>query len=484
MATLERQPIAPLRPAFTHVYHPRETLDRLQQATLDILERVGVRFPSDAALRVLGEHGVCVDPDTQVARFPPDLVLEAMARAPRRFALGARDPSCDIAVGDGATYCTSDGCGPRIIDPLSGEERRSTKADVENVTRLLDYLGSMAFWWPTVSAGDYGETSQLHEVEAGFRNTVKHLQGMVQGARAARYALEMATVVAGSAEELRRRPVLGDLIGTVSPLVQDTDGIEAAMVFAEAGMPVCFVTMPTLGTTAPATKAGALAMAAAELVSATVLVQLVAPGAPVIHSYIPSYVDPRTGGFLSFPLDDRGGSLTVELPHHWGVPAQGTACGTDATAPGTWQAGVEEAVSLVAAAHIGADLMTSIGLLDTYTTFSAEHLILGDDIYHRARFAIDDIAFDDDALALDAIAAVGPGGHFLGHRHTRTHLRAAVVRGVTHEFAADGSYRDALEVARERALELWRRYEPEPLAEDLQAELARIVAAADRELRE
>lgn len=483
MAQLERQPVEPLRPAFAHVFHSSAQLDRLKQATLDILERVGVRFPSDKALRILAEHGALVDPDTRVARLPSDLVLSAMAKAPRTFALGARDPSCDIAVGDGATYCTSDGCGPRIIDPLTGEERRSTKADVEAVSRMLDYLGSMAFWWPTVSAGDYGETSQLHEVEAGFRNTVKHLQGMVQGEREARYALEMATVVAGSAEELRRRPVMSDLIGTISPLVQDTDGIEAAMVFAAAGVPVCFVTMPTLGTTAPATKAGAYALAAAELVSATVLVQLVAPGAPVLHSYIQSYVDPRTGDFLSFPRDHRGSVLSAELPHHWGVPAEGTSCGTDSVLAGTWQSGVEEAVSLVDGAQIGADLMPTIGLLGTYTTFSAEHLVLGDDIYHRARFIVKDIAFDDDALAMEAIADVGPGGHFLGHRHTRTHMRDAVVRGVTHEFAPGGGYRDALEVARERALEIWRDYRPAPLDEDQAAELARIAAAAERELK-
>lgn len=483
MPELERQPVEPLRPAFTRTWHDRSQLDRLQQATLDILENVGVRFPSEKALAVLAEHGVRVDRETQVARFAPDLVLGAMAKAPRRFTLGARAASCDIPVGDGFTYCTSDGCGPRIIDPLSGDERVSKKVDVEAVSRMLDYLGSMAFWWPTVSAGDYGETSQLHEVEAGFRNTVKHLQGMVQGERQARYAVEMATVVAGSAAELRRRPVLSDLIGTISPLVQDTDGIEAAMVFAEAAVPVCFVTMPTAGTTAPATPAGGYALAAAELVSASVLVQLVAPGAPVIHSYIPSYIDPRTGGFLSFPRDHRGGALTAELPHHWGVPAEGTSCGTDAMRPGTWQGGVEEAVSLVEGAQIGADLMPSIGLLGTYTTFCAEHLLLGDDIYHRARHAIMDIDFDDDALAMEAIADVGPGGHFLGHRHTRVHLRDAVVRGITHELAADGTYRDALEVARERALEIWRDYRPEPLAEDKAAELARIAEAADRELR-
>ncbi len=482
MAQLVRQPVRPLRPAFRHSFHTPEQLDRLKQATLDILEDVGVRFRSAKALAVLAENGARVDPKTRVARFAPELVLDAMAKAPRRFTLGAREPSCDIAVGDGATYCTSDGCGPRIIDPLTGVDRPSRKADVEAVTRMLDYLGSMGFWWPTVSAGDCGTTSQLHEVEAGLRNTVKHLQGMVQGARQARFAVEMATIVAGSAEELRRRPVLSALIGTVSPLVQDTDGIEAAMVFAEAGVPVCFVTMPTLGTTAPATRAGAFALAAAELVSATVLLQLVAPGAPVIHSYIPSYIDPRTGAFLSFPRDHRGAPLTAELPHYWGVPAEGTACGTDATEPGTWQGGVEEAVSLAEGAQIGADLMPSIGLLGTYTTFSAEHLMLGDDIYHRVRAMIDDIDFSDDALAMEAIADVGPGGHFLGHRHTRTHLRDAVVRGITHELAVDGSYRDALEVARERALEIWRDYRPEPLPDDKARELARIMVAADGEL--
>jgi trimethylamine--corrinoid protein Co-methyltransferase len=483
VAALERQPVEPLCPAFTHVFHSTAQLDRLKQATLDVLEQVGVRFPSAKALAILAEHGAQVDAGSQVVRVPPDLVLSAMAKAPRRFALGARDASCDIPVGDGNTYCTSDGCGPRIIDPLTGEERRSTKADVEAVTRMLDHLGSMGFWWATVSAGDYGETSQLHEVEAGFRNTVKHVQGMVQGEREARYALEMATVVAGSAEELRRRPVFSDLIGTISPLVQDTDGIEAAMVFAEAGVPICFVTMPTHGTTAPATRAGGYVVGAAELVSASVLVQLIAPGAPVIHSYIPSYVDPRTGSFLSFPRDHRGASLTAELPHHWGVPAEGTSCGTDAKLPGTWQAGMEDAVSLVEGAQIGADLMPSIGLLGTYTVFSAEHLILGDDVYHRARYLLKDIAFDDEALAMPAIADVGPGGHYLGHRHTRTHMRDAVVRGVTHQFAADGSYRDAVEVARERALEIWRDYRPEPLEEDKAAELARIMAAAERELR-
>lgn len=483
MTHLQRPPITPIEPAFRQRYHSPEQLDRLKQATLDILEDVGVRFQSAKALGILEEAGARVDRAAGVARLQPDLVLAAMARAPRRFALGARDPACDLAVGDGRTYCTTDGCGVEIVDVQTRERRRSTKADLAGVTRLQDALSSISFWWPTVSAGDYGETSQLHELDAGWNNTVKHLQGMVNGEREARYAVEMATVIAGSAEELRRRPVLSDLIGTISPLVVDRDAIEAALVFAAAGVPVTWVTMPTLGTTAPATKAGAYALGSAELVAATVVLQLASPGAPVLHSTMQSWADPRSGDFVSFPLDGRARALGTELAHHWGVPAESAACGTDSPVPGTWQAGVEEALDLAQAVQEGSELLPSIGLVDTYTLFSPEHLILGDDIYHRARYAVQDIGFSDEELALDAVAEVGPGGHFLGSRHTRRHMRSAVTPALTHQLAPGGGMRDPVEVARERAEELWRDYRPEPLEEEKAADLARILAAADAELR-
>ena len=483
VTAMDRPPIEPIEPAFRGQYHSAEQLDRLKQATLDILETVGVRFQSPKALDLLEQAGAGVDRATEVAKLPPALVLEAMATAPRRFALGARDAGCDIAVGDGRTYCTTDGSAVEIVDFQTRQRRQSTKADVADVTRMQDYLSSIAFWWPTLGAADCGETAQLHELDAGWNNTVKHLQGFVQGERAARSAVEMATVIAGSAEELRRRPVLSDLIGTISPLSLDRDAIEAALVFAEAGVPVCWVTAPTLGTTAPATRAGAYALGCAELVAGTVLSQLASPGAPVLHFMMQSWADPRTGNFVSFPLDGRARALGTELAHHWGVPAESAACGTDSPTPGTWQAGVEEALDLVQAAQEGSELLPSIGLLNTYTLFYPEHLILGDDIYHRARYAVMDIDLDDESLALDAIAEVGPGGHFLGNRHTRRHMREAVRPAITHQPAPDGTARDPLEVARERAEAIWRDYRPEPLDRDKAAELARILAAADAELR-
>jgi trimethylamine--corrinoid protein Co-methyltransferase len=479
----ERPPIAPLKRDFTVRFHSPEQLDRLKQATLDILETVGVRVGSPKARALLVEHGARVVGDTEVVTLPPDLVLSAMARAPRYFDLGARDATCDLHLDDQTSFATTDGCGTEMTDFVTGQRRPSTKADLADVTRMTDYLSSMAFWWPTVSAGDCGETAQLHELDAGFNNTVKHLQGFVQGERQARYAVEMATVIAGSAEELRRRPVISDLIGTISPLMLDKDGTEAALVLAGAGVPVVFVTMPTLGTTAPATKAGAFALGAAELVASTVVVQLAHPGAPVAHSIMQSYADPRTGGFVSFPLDGRVRFLATELAHHWGVPSEAACCGTDAKEPGAWQGAVEDGIDLAMAAWEGSELLPSIGLLNVYTVFSPEEFILGHDIYERARYALLDIDMSDEALALKAIADVGPGGHFLAHRHTRTHLRTSFVRAITHEAGADGAYRPPLDVARERARWIYEHYQPEPLADDQRRELTRILAAADAELR-
>ncbi len=121
----------------------------------------------------------------------------------------------------------------------------------------------------------------------------------------------------------------------------------------------------------------------------------------------------------------------------------------------------------------GCELYTGIGLTNTYQLFKM-------DIYHRARHAFLDIPVNDEELALDVIDTVGPGGHFLAQPHTRRHMRDAVLRAVSQEIAADGQhYRDPVEVARERALDILEDYQPEPLAEEVRAELRRIVDEVD-----
>jgi trimethylamine--corrinoid protein Co-methyltransferase len=135
------------------------------------------------------------------------------------------------------------------------------------------------------------------------------------------------------------------------------------------------------------------------------------------------------------------------------------------------------------AAWSGSELTVGLGITNGDTLWSAEALMLDDHLYHQARYIVMETAVDDEQLALDVIDAVGPGGHFLAHPHTRKHMRAGFVRGLTLEFDEQGRYRDAIDVARERAHEILEHYEPEPLGEGKATELREILATADAELR-
>ncbi len=479
----ELKPLEPLKTPYRLQYLADEQLDQLQEATLTILERTGVKFPSEKALKILAEHGATVDFQRQVARLPRDVVHAAMRTVPRYFQLGARDPFYDFHLGDGGTYFTTDGCGVETIDLETRQRRDSCKEDVAMMARVVDYLPGIAFYWPMVSSREYGRTAPLHDLDAGFRNTVKHIQSeTIMGGTEARYALEMSTVIAGNQEEMRRRPNFSLLVCTIAPLVQDGPGIEAAMVMAEAAIPVGFLSMPTMGTTAPATLAGALAMGDAEIISATVLTQMINPGTPVFHSMMQAWADPRSGNYVSYPLDARGRYAVVEMAHHWNMPCLGSCFGTDAREAGTWQSGSEPALDAFMIGLTGVEWVTGLGLTQTYTRLYPESLLLDYDLYQKARYALMGMDIDSETLALDTVDAVGPGGHYLAQKHTRKHMRDSMRRGIAHQIGQDGKYRDPRDYAVERTKWILANHQPEPLEAAKQKELDRILAAADREL--
>jgi trimethylamine--corrinoid protein Co-methyltransferase len=480
---VERPAIQPIKSDFEFHYLSTGELDQMQAATLQIMEEVGVKFPSEKALGIFADHGALVDRESQIVKIPAGLVKKALATAPRYFNVGGRSPVCDFHLEEGVTYFCTDGCGVETVDLRTRQQRPSCKADVGMMAHVTDYLSSLAFYWPMVSAQDYGKTAPLHELDASWGNTTKHVQSeTIMGAEFARYAVEMATVVAGSREELRRRPPLSLVVCTIAPLVQDKEGIEGALVMAEAGVPVGFLAMPTFGTTAPATMAGAFAMADAECISAAVLMQLASPGAPVFHSIMHAWADPRSGNYVPYPLDARARFVPVEMAHHWGLPSFGGAFGTESPMPGTWQAAAEVALDPLFVALAGAEWVTGIGLNRSFTLLYPEAIILDDDLYHRARYALKAMEISPETLAVDVVSAVGPGGHFLAQRHTRKYMRNAMVPAITHQVGEDGKYRDPLEVARDKVTWILDNYEPEPLEAAQQAELARILAIADREL--
>jgi trimethylamine---corrinoid protein Co-methyltransferase len=459
----------------------------IREATLYVLEHVGVHMPSERALGVLADAGAVVDRQRQIVRLGPDLVLDALARAPRAYTLAGRAQETDLLLDGSTSYFGTDGCGTRTVDLVTGQVRPSCKDDVAIMARVADALPSVSFYWPMVSAQDCGRLAPLHELDAAFNNTVKHVQSeTVMGAGPARFAVRMAEALAGDRQRLRARPPFSVLICTIAPLGQDPDGIEAGMVYAEAGVPVGFMAMPNMGATAPAVPGGALVVGNAEVVSALVLMQLVAPGAPVFYSLLASVMDPHTANYIvSIPQKYLCNTAAVQLAHDWGVPVLAGAFGMDATEPASWQIGRDHVYTALTAPLAGAELVTGGGLLAASTLLVPEQIVYDDEIYHTHRVMLEGIDASAGGLALDVIEAVGPRGHFLAQEHTRQHLRQIWLPGLTHPRPPpDGSPLPAIrQRARARLDQIIAGHRPEPLPAEVQAELRSILAAAEREAK-
>ena len=463
-----------------------EQLTEIKNATLHILEAVGVRFPSEKALDTFEKHGALVERDTQTVKLPADLVLKAIDTAPREYVLGGRTAGSELNLGSGQSYFATDGCGVETIDFVTGEQRLSCKDDVAKMAHVSDYLSSISFYWPMVSAQDYGRLGPLHELDAAYNNLTKHVQTeTVMGENLARYAVEMARVIAGDDEGLRAKPPLSSLICTIAPLGQDKEGIEAAMVFAEAGIPVGFMGMPTMGSTAPAVSGGALTIGNAEVVSAMVLLQLIAPGTPVFQSLLVSGMDPQSADYLiSLPEKYLCNVAAVQMAHDWGVPSLAGTFGVNHAEPATWQLGKDSVYTALMCALAGTDFTIGLGMLKASTLLVPEQIIFDDEIYHTHRVLTQGLDTSSEGIAMDVIEKVGPGGHFLSQKHTRAHMREIWIPDLTHpRISTDGPPpTDIRKRAKEKLEWILTEHQPEPLEEDVQNELTKILTAAEREI--
>ena len=173
-------------------------VEKLKGGTLHVLEKVGVRFPSRRALEIFADHGAHVDLDTEIVRIPPELVAKAMSTAPRSFVLAGREERLDLLLDGSRSYLATDGTGVHVIDLETREKRPSRKQDVAMMARVCDALPLISFYWPMVSAQDYGATAPLHQCHAGLTNTLKHVRGgMTVPPQLAPYIVEMVTAVVG-----------------------------------------------------------------------------------------------------------------------------------------------------------------------------------------------------------------------------------------------------------------------------------------------
>jgi len=467
-----------------NLFTPQD-IQRIHTATLDVIENVGVRFPSKRALDIWEAHGATVDRDRMVVKAPGQLIEEALEKAPPDYSLAARNPEQDLPLDGNHVFVGTDGCGVEVLDIHTGERRRSCLNDVAEIARVADALEEVAFHWVAVSAQDYPEkTRSLHELRAIWENSTKHVQTeSITKENEARLAVEMAAAIAGGRKALRQRPLLSIMQCTAPPLGQDGGSVDAALVGAEAGLPVGFMSMASCLTTAPATLAGNLVVGNAEVISATALIQLAYPGAPVFYAAAQTSSDLRSGAYTGGgPEDFLLGAAGNLLSDFYNIPLSMGSFATGAKEP-DWQAGIENSLSTFMASIVMSDMLLGVGLLHGSRIWSYEQMLMDCEIFNIVAKTLQGILVDDETLALDAIKAVGPGGNFLTQKHTRKHMRELFLPQLMDrrpynawEEKKDGAREWALAKARQILAE----HQPEPLDPALSRELQRIIISVPK----
>jgi len=459
-------------------------LKRIHQGILQILETVGVQVNSDASRKLLRANGADVDDRTRIAKFPAALVEDALAKKSPLVTLAGRDPKYDAVLDGSRSFITANGNGAVTVDFETGKRRPSTKKDVEETSRIIDYLPNVHIHWPMVSSMDqHPSTVHLHDLDASLNHTQKHVMyetGVTL--KDAKALTEMGYLAAGGEKEFRRRPRTSCLQCTFAPLQLDAGVMDASLYFADAGVPLVFFGMPQPGATGPATLVGSLVVGNAEVLAALTIVQLHAPGAAVIYGMGNAPLDMRTtvrsGGSPEHALSS---AMATELAHWYKMPS---CVGVSATAkvPGD-QAVFEYYTGLLGPLMAGADLMCGIGLLEDSATLHYEQIVVDDEIVSAIARLIRGERADDDTLALDVIEKVGPGKNFLAQRHTMAHLKtetfmpSLIDRRAFDSWAADGS-KSLADRARDKTKWILANHTVPPLAPDVQRGLRAVIQRA------
>jgi len=457
-----------------------QDVEKIHRATVTILEEIGIKVPSEKALKIYADAGAIVDFENQIVKIPENILMDAISKAKRPVVMASRgSDALDLILDGKNTYMGTDGCGTTVRDLETREKRPSQKSDIAMMAKIVDHLHSISFFWPPVSAQDTPtQTMPLHEIEAAFNNTEKHVTIITcADPDTARYAVQMADAVCGGDKErMRNRPPLSILSCPLSPLCQDADALEASLIFAEAGLPVGFATMPTLGATSPASVASMLAQGNAELLSAICYVQLVHPGTPVFYAFYSTMMNPYTGGTTSaYPTQFLMNSGVIQIGQYYKLPVL-CGWGTDG--------GMEFNLDASFQMSIGSEMNNTFGaLLEEVTLLEPESLVRDTDLFDSLKTIKDGIQVDDESLALDEIKEVGHGGHFLSRRFTMDNMRKIAQQGASFKWdMATGEFKDPTEVAIEKTKWILENHKPVPLDESVKQKLVEIIKTAEKEI--
>jgi trimethylamine--corrinoid protein Co-methyltransferase len=455
-------------------------LRRMYEASLEILERVGVRLYLDEAVQLLKKAGAKVT-DNNLVRVSSDIVEKAIQTAPKEVILYDRHGNPVMPVGGYRCFYGPGSDCLNICDHRSGERRKPILKDVEEGAILCDCLSHIDFAMSMVIPSDVdGTVADRYQMEALLSHTTKPIIYVTYEMGGCRDAVAMTEVVMGGADALQKTPTIVCYINAISGLQHNKEALEKLLFLASKNLPSLYIPASTAAVTSPVTPAGSVALDYAGILVGLTLSQLKREGAPVVVSGMPSggTFDMKTA-VTSYCEPER--TISQALGHYLGFPAFAVGGASESKTVDS-QAAAEAALSLLVETLAGGNIIHDLGYLESGLLFSFIQLVLCDEIVSWIKAFAKEIEVNDETLALDVIAELGADGNFLSTNHTLEHFRERwyptfFERENYGNWLKKGG-KDFTERASEEVDRILAEHKPEPLSSRTREKLREIVLKA------
>jgi len=269
-------------------------LDQIHNSSLELLRETGVRFPNKEALEIFKHHGFTIE--GEMVFFSQKDIEKALETVPETFELHARNRDNNFVIGDD-TYRMAPGYGPPFIIENSGEMRPAMLDDTKKFCKLVQTSKALDFNSSIVAQPNDvpAETSHLDMLLSTMLLTDKPLMGSTSSKSCAEESLEMAKIIWGNTE----KPVMLNLVDSLSPLQYAEEMVDTLVVYARAKQPLIIHSSCSMGSSGPITLAGSLVISNACTLAGICLAQLVNPGTPIVYGLGGSPTDMKTGGYIN-----------------------------------------------------------------------------------------------------------------------------------------------------------------------------------------
>ena len=407
----------------------QEQVERVHEASLEILQEVGLKVRYAPARELFAQHGAKTEVDSEFIKLPRDIVEKYRKMAPPKFTFHARDPKFDKTIPDDSPVIVTASSAPDIIDPVTGKERRAESGDIARIAHLINALpGYDMFSISTLADDAPRDQFTISRLYPALKYCLKPIRVTTTDHKDTLAMMEMAYIVAGGKDAYMERPFLTHhYCPTVSPLSMDILSTENVMYFAGEGLPVYPTIVPNAGLTSPMSMAGTLVQGNAEYLATVTLMQMVREGTPTIYATLATVADMRSGAYTSGAIEC--GMLHMafaQIARFYNVPCGGYVGLTNSKLNDA-QAGYETGMSGMGGIVGGMDMFNIGGLIDALKTFDFAKAVIDDEVAQMMKRVKRGISFSDEDLAVDLIKQIGPGGSFIVAKHTIHRMKTEAV---------------------------------------------------------